>query len=785
MWLPPVLAQKASTESLRSRLLSSLKQVDPSQEFLSVATPDVSTFQTSTCSVASSSGGFTTRPWSLRSISRLGERANHRVAQLSPEFDEADVADAKAGEVEQHGASAKSDAHHLRKAYDKIVMGIDSVLMNGQHDAKLVKSGDDILDTLPQRTVHYYKVQLPARPTQVLIVAHLVSGVMPWIWASREEDQPHPKKHEFRGNNGKLFYDHVLRTRLDDFDESRDESFFTPAFQTLYFAIDAETSECVCRITVGMKHIQLDLTRANSRRLARSRWESRIRELQQEPDERVKFEEHCRDLKQQYTARQLRVHGGKNFPEENVRSIQTADVPSKLIKLQSRALALCARQDAADRRRAEHDKDIEDRKLVKIRRRRQREQEETDKRNSELSVSLQRAWFHDLAMMGFLRTLQLEVDGARQMRGFFSKQMSSAGVMHRFIIRWFCFKRRLFLYREVIKLRVALVVYARHSRMATFHAAQGRVNSFLRQYAFHRESPSVIGTLRRLRMCVIQLQRWWLRTRLRRGAYIDMFLPSWVEFQEALVQEKPEIMNDDGDSSDHSARHSPEPSMRRSITQSTASPKVRKFLRRRRSQTFEDMAAQDSAAPFGQDVIPPTFIKSLLNEYIVSMERSHAARVQQWKEERAQAEFDKDLQAALASEDGAHPSQASRPRPAVVYCDDAELKALVEEKLHLWRTGHYREVRHNYLRLLREYWRHWERYVRSPWLRGDMEARSRAESSHGSKARVTRGSTLNASELMAHRFSTNFKSTLKDKLVLEGALCQFEDWQQKTPTGKG
>eukprot|EP00971_Amphidinium_carterae_P205516 4078758-Amphidinium_carterae.1 len=60
-------------------------------------------------------------------------------------------------------------------------------------------------------------------------------------------------------------------------------------------------------------------------------------------------------------------------------------------------------------------------------------------------------------------------------------------------------------------------------------------------------------------------------------------------------EEKPEIMNDDGDSSDHSARHSPEPSMRRSITQSTASPKVRKFLRRRRSQTFEDMAAQDRA----------------------------------------------------------------------------------------------------------------------------------------------------------------------------------------------
>eukprot|EP00971_Amphidinium_carterae_P288452 5727246-Amphidinium_carterae.2 len=137
MWLPPVLAQKASTESLRSRLLSSLKQVDPSQADRMQAR--------------------------AKSSSDDGGRANHRVAQLSPEFDEADVADAKAGEVEQHGASAKSDAHHLRKAYDKIVMGIDSVLMNGQHDAKLVKSGDDILDTLPQRTVHYYKVQAGKR----------------------------------------------------------------------------------------------------------------------------------------------------------------------------------------------------------------------------------------------------------------------------------------------------------------------------------------------------------------------------------------------------------------------------------------------------------------------------------------------------------------------------------------------------------------------------------------------------------------------------------------------
>jgi len=655
-----------------------------------------------------------------------------------------------------------------------------------------VKAGDDFQDTLPLRTVHYYKVQLPARPTTVIVVAHHVSGLVPAIWASREDDQPHSKKHEFRGKEGRLVYDHVLRTRVDDFDESRDESLFVPAYQSLYFAIDAEASECVCRITVGMRHIKLTSSRSNSSRSGRSRWESRIRELQHEPGELVKFEEHCRGLKEQYAARQLRMHGGRNFPEENVLSIKSADVPSKLVKLQSRALALCARQDAADRRRAERDREIEDRKLVKIRRRRQREQEETDKRNTELSVALQRAWFQDLAMMTFLRALQVEVDGARMMRGFFSKQLSSAGIMHRFIIRWFCFKRRIFMYREVIKLRVALMVYARHVRMATFHSAQGRVNSFLRQYAFHRESPSVLGTLRRLRMCVIQLQRWWLRTRLRRGAYIDLFLPLWVEFQELVVQEKPEIMNDDGDSSDHSNRHSPEPTMRRSITSASASPKVRKMFRRRRSQTFEDMAAQDSAAPFGQDVIPIPFIKTLLNEYIVSMERSHAGRVQAWKEERAKEEFDKDLQAALASQDEPEDAESgpSRPRPPVVYRDDAELKALVEEKLHLWRTGHYREVRHNYLRLLREYWRHWERYVRSPWLRDIEGARPRVDSSHGhhpghgTKARLTRGSTLNATELMASKFSQNFKSTLKDKLVLEGALCQFEDWQQESG-GKG
>jgi len=718
---------------------------------------------------------------------------------LSPDIESHDASQAGFVDAEFHAAAlaTKMDTTAARKAYESIVMGIDAALLSGQK-LQLVKPGEIIHDTLPLKMVHHFKVSLPARPTQVYINVQTVTGMMPDVLASREVEKPHIKNHEFKAKDGRLLYEHVLRTDGDDLE---DESNMVPSFQTLYFSLHAEAAECSCKIFVAMRPIKIVISRGHTpARLGRSRLEAKIKDLQREPNELSKFEEHCRDLKDKYAERQFHLHRGRNFREENVLAVPFTDVPSKLTKLRGRALAACARQDEASKRRAERDHEAEQRKLTKLKRRRQREMEEEAQRLAELAEEMQRAWLQDLAMTIFIRRLEVQVSGGRHMRTFFSNQISSAGVMHHFIIRWFCYHRRRRLYAEIVRFRVALMAYARHARMMTFHMAHTKVSGFLKQYAFHREAPSVIGSLRRMRMRVVQVQRLWLQKRMRREAYIELFLPIWVELQETLVKEKPSIMDDDGD--DPPSRHmSPEPT-KKSMTQaktmnSTAgSPDSRSRSRGRASRkntvttNFGDLSS-DYVAPDGQDVVPPSYIRVLLNDYLISMERSRESRIKAWEEEKAKLALQKDLQDVLGTTGQASSVMPTlRPRPPLVYRDMDELKALVEEKLHMWRTGHFREVRHNYLRLLRDYWRQWERYVRSPWLRDVVVAepsRARAtaemnEGRAGSKRRphLVRGSTLappalDATELMMHKLSGNFKNTMKERLAIEGNLSAFED----------
>jgi len=94
------------------------------------------------------------------------------------------------------------------------------------------------------------------------------------------------------------------------------------------------------------------------------------------------------------------------------------------------------------------------------------------------------------------------------------------------------------LYRNVIKMRLALTAYARTMQPLVMAASAPVVRHFLDIHAFHKEAPNVAGALRRFRARVVLIQKWWAQLKMIRRAYISLFKERyWHSFQSQVYQE--------------------------------------------------------------------------------------------------------------------------------------------------------------------------------------------------------------------------------------------------------
>jgi len=538
-----------------------------------------------------------------------------------------------------------------------------------------------------------------------------------------------------------------------------------PACRELFVTAEAEAGECTYRLLVTFGVIKIVLSRAeiaSQVQKIRRGWEARVAMLQREPAQREQFEEHVRAVLEERRSRKRDHHRGMNFLDRNARQVSEASPRRRLLKLQKQALRGFARHDAVNHAREEIEEEEEHRKvswLNKSEQRRVLRAEELQRQEMEQrQQDLQRQWLTKMAMLAFAEKTARTFTELRDAHEFIQKQICSAGVIHKYFVRSLCRKRRSELYRNVIKLRVALIAYTRMVRPAVMSASQPVIRGFLDVYAFHRESPTLSGALNRFRARVVLIQKWWAQLKLIRKAYVCLFLPFWIEIQMRVYKEwSHEIA-----SQEHAAMQAEndirktlaagrvsdmEKASRLSRRNLTKGPSVLRTNTRGSFDSEADLSVPARQATIEQnmDQLPVREVKPLLTAYICKMQRSHKQRVKDWEENRQAAQWAKDLEGFGVHEDapkGAKPGALSSTKPRVVYKDFTELEALVRQHMERWKKaeGDFKHVKAGRRNIMKQPFRAWVRSMKCVWLQvGDDEEEEGAkeEGAKGSQAFLT------------------------------------------------
>lgn len=302
---------------------------------------------------------------SLRTISTVSRRANACVQELDAEM-VASQASRKRGAVLDRGISRSIieivDAEALSgdsSDFETLVSEIDNALHGNTSNHRTLRKGEVLPDRLAPRGVHYFKVPLPSRPTEVTVSVSRPSGSKPLgLWASTSCEKPHTGNYEIKGKDDKIVYKHVLSPSQHEEDISNcvDRRHAVPSCREMFFAVEAQANEAHFELSVSFQPLNVVLTRkelAGQLLKIRRSWEARILELQREPVAREQFEEHIVEIKSKRAETQQTMSHGQNFVERNRRCVQDWTPRSKRTGLHKRALQMCARQEAASRRRDE------------------------------------------------------------------------------------------------------------------------------------------------------------------------------------------------------------------------------------------------------------------------------------------------------------------------------------------------------------------------------------------------------------------------------------------------
>lgn len=465
----------------------------------------------------------------------------------------------------------------------------------------------------------------------------------------------------------------------------------------------------------------------------RGGWEAKFHELQSQPAQREEFEEHLNHVKESIQEKKKGVYGDRDFLAANVvKQSEEADLGAKILKLKKKALQKCAQQDEAEKRREVSDKARQEKLqewLTRSDARREAKLEQDRMRKERQTIQeVQKDWLKRLVVVCYTEKLKATSLKARELKRYLAQKTVSARTISMFILRCMSFKRRQKLYTNIVRARLAFTAYARHARLGVFHGSMPIVRSFMQMEGVQQEANSLSGALRQFKKKVVTIQRWWRGFLIMRLAYVEFFLPLWMEIQQEAYSRQAEVeaLKHHGHENPISAhrpllvRRNTFVAERTSISVVQAGAGARKpsiqwpsghHHKRRNSREEKRKAIEE-----GLDRLPAWMIQILIREYIIRMQKTHINRVKAWEEDVRKDDFKHDLEGFGVVDEHEHESSDSDEdphfhRPRSVYVDRIELEVLVKESMATWRDGGWKELRYNRSRMLKHAFKQWFRVL--------------------------------------------------------------------------
>lgn len=666
----------------------------------------------------------------LRSISYLGHVANSRLKEAATEMN---------SHESQVYASLTTPPFAPERNRGPGGLGVaeDRGVAEQGLRIKPVKQDEVVLESFKVQEVKHYKVILPSRPMVVTITVTRTSGASsPQLFGSTVTKRPTSMDNEFKGKEDKLIYQHAILPSTDADGEDRAEPPLVlpratvPNCRELYFTLDAYRTECTLKFQVTFSNLKLKLSDdVFSPKVARSRhgWEARLAEVTRTARTREDFEE---KLKVMEAARRQKIEDfarGRNFLELNQARLSAENWSQRHMKIQRKAVIASQRQTEAMRRREEYEEATQERHVLWMSRaenkRREREEQELHRSLELQQEGRQQSWFAKIFTVTFQKTTAEIFQERKRELEQLRKQLASATVLDSSFRRALVRKRRNMIWRNAIKLKVAVTVYARTVLPMVKALASPLIKEFISLNAFNKEAPSIHTVFSHYRAGVMRIQRFWLRIRMMRKAFVRVLMPVWSKCetevyeiyekdQEAaraaaakaqdekfaaleglLMEEKRPSKSKDKGATDKSKLES------RFDSKDSSKKRIRTMPSLTRASVSQTTPGVDE---FDEPL--PLYVADLaLYHQIALMQRTFPVRLSRWGESMQQAQDNADVEKFVKSTEGESSSmkQLRLSRPRKIYVDEDEIMALVRRTVDSWHLGGFVHVKANRLRLLR------------------------------------------------------------------------------------
>lgn len=653
------------------------------------------------------------RPSRVSGVSYLGQVANSRLQEADTELNmyESQVyASLKPPPVPERRSDRNSMVEHKSAASDQ-----------GQR-IRPVKQDEVVLETLKMQEVRHYKVALPSRPVVVTVSVTRTSGVSPALWGSTQAKRPSNIDNEYKGKDDKLVYEHAVMPSTDQDGEDRAEAntrVTVPSFREFYFTLDASRAECTLKFVVSFGNIKVKVEDIFSPKVARARhgWEARLAAVTRTRQTREDFEERLHVMQTQRKQKIEEFASGRNFLEANQLSLAMENWPQRQLKIQRKAVFACHRQTVASWRRERLEEEQQERHVQWMSRaenkRREREEQELQHALQLQQESRHQTWLTDLMVGTFVKTVAEIFQERRREMDRIRRELASATVLDSTFRRNLVRKRRSMIWRNAIKMRLAMTIYARTVLPMVKCLAAPLIKDFITTNAFNKEAPSISTVFSQYRASVMRIQHFWLQLRIMRKAYLPVLMPVWKACEEQVY----EVFEKDLSAARAAAAKAQDEKfaelaglLDRKSPRHKGSEADRRGAKDPKKIRMRTMPALSRAQASSKDLHEaaeehvPTYIAELaLYEHITLMQHTFPARVKKWEESMREAQDNADVENFLktAEAESSTVKQLRLSRPRKIYVDEEEIMSLVRRTVDTWHKGGFIDVKLNRRRILR------------------------------------------------------------------------------------
>jgi len=601
----------------------------------------------------------------------------------------------------------------VQARFHELVTQIDEAFNGGVPEetrtgpAVIFRPGSVVEETLEANSVMFFIVPLPRRKVEMIVNMVKLSGAMPELFGSDTETRPRAKNHEIEAEGGEILY------RYDPDLQAR---------TALYLGVETSEHPSSFRLRSAIRRFAgdggEDANPSGSLTSARNRIAQKLAEINKDNLTRDAFKE-----REQEAKAHMRRKGAcdKNFTRINQQKVQDwadgLDVHNqKLAALHNARLALVERRREEVEEAREHrmnwwvDK-FEVRRLEK-------EEEARLEQEALMQVKRRQDWLIYLTHVSFAMTLFNSAREEKARREMAHKIANAVQTIQRCALRSISAFRRRKLYRNVIKMRLAVIAMARQMRPNVNTMAQDRLQWFLNLHLHSRAEPSVSATIKRYMNAVRKVQRAFRRGLMIRAAQTEALMNHFS--QENLVKHELAILMED-------TRLSPEAkaTIRKSLhsdgsiapaktkspgkasevpkpgkaAKKVEKPKAESKPEKRRGAVVMDFNAviPDYAPAWvlsyqGEEILPLYLRKHVIRLHVGQMHGSYRRRIAEWEKKKQELALDIELSKMQLGEKSAQLKEIEFV-PQVV--EVRRIRGLFHETYNCWMNGGFKEMRHN------------------------------------------------------------------------------------------